>query len=530
MGWKASKAEKRAQVWYFATRAVVSLFVRPTHPLFVNSLANWATSLQELGQYAAARPLLERSLSIREKVFGPDHRELALGMIQLADCLRNIGDYDSARRLYERAAAAYEKSLGPENPDLAIAQYHLAVLLGETGATALSRETVLRAERIIEEHTRLTSSTLAEQEALLYVSEKPPALDLALTLAAKGTETDAAFRRAVFDALIRSRALVLDTMATRHRTVVGTKDPEVSRLASELAAARENLAKLVVRGPGKDPPERYKSLLHDARQEKERAERSLAEKSLAFRTEHARNRVSLEDVRAALPSNSGLVAFVRYGSHALTRQKSPGKPTEPVPSYSAFVLRSGESDAKLVTLGTAEEIDVAVSRWQKQVAQEASAVGRTSQRSEAAYRQTAAELRQKVWDPLTPHLQGIKRVFLVPDGARILQDIGSFSPGGFVGRIVFTADSSTSSTGTFTWFQQGNGGGFPMTATFTGTYSVNSETSSEPCTGMMTRNEDGVELFFTIVQGGEEIDFAFYTSQDPSVVGTRVGQGVMKRQ
>jgi CHAT domain-containing protein len=406
----------RASPLFQRALAIQEKTLGPTHPMVALTLLNMASSLQELGQYAAARPLFERSLAIREKVFGPDHPDVASSLLAFGDFLKEIGDYDAAKEVYERAAATLEKALGSENPDLAVSQYHLAVLLGETGAIGLSGETALRAERISAEHIRLTASTLPEREALLYASERPPALDLAITLAAKGIETDSAFRQSVFGALIRSRALVLDTMAARHSAVARTKDPEVSRLASELAAAREDLARLVVRGPGTDPPERYKSLLDHARQEKERAERSLAEKSLAFRNEQARNRASLEDVRAVLPSNSALVAFVRYGSHALTRQKSPGKPPEPVPSYSAFVLRSGESDATLVTLGTVKEIDADVSRWQKQVVQEASAVGRTSQRSEAAYRRTAAELRRKVWDPLAPYFQDTKRVFLVPDG------------------------------------------------------------------------------------------------------------------
>ena len=59
-----------------------------------------------------------------------------------------------------------------------------------------------------------------------------------------------------------------------------------------------------------------------------------------------------------------------------------------------------------------------------------------------------------------------------------------------------------------------------MGATFAGTYSVNSD-----CTGTMSRS-DGTEIFFTIVQGGEEIDFAFLTSPDTS----RVGQGVMEKR
>jgi hypothetical protein len=106
-------------------------------------------------------------------------------------------------------------------------------------------------------------------------------------------------------------------------------------------------------------------------------------------------------------------------------------------------------------------------------------------------------------------------IFFAPRQTNVSEYTASFVPGAFVGRIVFA-----SSTGTFTWSQQGNSGGVPMGATFTGTYSVNSD-----CTGTMTRN-DGVEIFFTIVQGGEEIDFAFLTSQN----GSRVAQGVMKKQ
>lgn len=420
----------RASPLFQRALAIQEKTLGPTHPMVALTLLNMAGSLQELGQYAAARPLFERSLAIREKVFGPNHPEVASSLLAFGDFLKEIGDYDAAKEVYERAAATLEKALGSENPDLAVSQYHLAVLLGETGAIGLSGETALRAEQISAEHIRLTASTLPEREALLYASEKPAALDLALTLLARGTETDPLLKRNVFDALIRSRALVLDEMATRHRTVVWAKDPEVSRLASELTVARDNLATLVVRGPGKDPPERYKSFVYSARQEKERAERSLAEKSLAFRNEQARRLAKLEDVRVSLPSNSVLVSLVRYGSRQLTMQKAPGKPPEPVSSYLAFVLRSGESDPTVVPLGTAEQIDAAVSRWRAQLAQEALAAGRTSRRQETTYRRTAAELRQKAWDPIVPHLQGSKRVFLVPDGALHLVNFAALPVGG----------------------------------------------------------------------------------------------------
>jgi CHAT domain-containing protein len=347
----------------------------------------------------------------------------------LGDFLRNTGDDDGARANYERAIATLERVLGSEHPDLALVQYKLALLLAQTGAIGLSGEMAIRADQITREHARLTASTLPEREALQYNSRNPPALHLVLTLVGDGMDTNPQLRRNALDALVRSRALVLDEMATRHRTVAWATDTEVSRLATEFARAREDLARRVVRGPGADPPERYKSQVLNARQHKDRAERSLAEKSLVFRNEQLRNRANLDDVSAGLSSDGALVAFVRYRGFQLRGQRPTGKPPAWVPAYIAFVLRGGERDPALVPLGRAEAIDALVSRWREQVAQEALAPGRASRSTETSYRLRASELRQKVWDPLSPHLQGIKSVFLVPDGSLHLVNFAALPMG-----------------------------------------------------------------------------------------------------
>jgi hypothetical protein len=49
----------------------------PDHSDTATSLNNLARLLQEQGELAAARPLLERALAIREKVLGPEHPNAA---------------------------------------------------------------------------------------------------------------------------------------------------------------------------------------------------------------------------------------------------------------------------------------------------------------------------------------------------------------------------------------------------------------------------------------------------------------------
>jgi Tetratricopeptide repeat len=56
----------------------------PDHPHTATSLSNLAWLLRAQGELAAARPLLERALAIRERVLGPDHPDTAISRESLA--------------------------------------------------------------------------------------------------------------------------------------------------------------------------------------------------------------------------------------------------------------------------------------------------------------------------------------------------------------------------------------------------------------------------------------------------------------
>ncbi|HKV63443.1 MAG TPA: CHAT domain-containing tetratricopeptide repeat protein [Candidatus Acidoferrum sp.] len=66
-----------------------------------------------------ARPLLIRSLEIRERVLGPDDLLVATAIGFLANSYDYTGDYASAEPLALRALKIREKALGPDHPDLA---------------------------------------------------------------------------------------------------------------------------------------------------------------------------------------------------------------------------------------------------------------------------------------------------------------------------------------------------------------------------------------------------------------------------
>jgi tetratricopeptide (TPR) repeat protein len=122
----------------------------PDHPYTAASLNNLALLLQDQGELAAARPLLERTLAIRDRVLGPDHPDTASSLNNLAGLLQDQGELAAARPLYERALDIRERVLGPDRPDTASSLNNLAGLLQDQDELAVAQPLLERALAIRE--------------------------------------------------------------------------------------------------------------------------------------------------------------------------------------------------------------------------------------------------------------------------------------------------------------------------------------------------------------------------------------------
>jgi len=427
-----------ARPLYERALAIYQQAYGPDHPSVASFLGNMGYLQEEAGDLAGAIRLHERAVAVREKALEPDDPLLALSLNSLASAKAKTDDYETARLLFARALEIRRGALGPEHPLVGESLNGLAMLAAMTGRRDDALELALDSETIARNHLRLTSRSLSEAHALRYAKVRVRSLDVALTLASGGG-LERSQLRSVFDALARSRAIVLDEMAARSRTVITVADPEIARLADRLARARGRLANLVVRGPGRLPPETYLELLEEARENKERTERELGAASVEFAREQQRGRLGLDEVAANLPPDSALVAMVLYDRWNLAPLKNERALKAPsayvaVPSYLALILGPSREPAA-VPLGSASELIPLISRWKTEVAGGALSTRRTPGQSEAAYRVVGEELRKRIWDPLAPYVGDSKRVFVVPDGVLNLVSLASL-PAGEKGYLV----------------------------------------------------------------------------------------------
>lgn len=375
------------------------------------TLIELAESFVATREYNQARPLLERALSVQEKNLGHAHAELAGSLQLLANTLAVSGDLALAEPLYARALAIREQTLGPRHPSLALLLNDYARFQWRAGHGADAFRRALRAEMVAREQFQDVARSLSERDALKYERKRARGLDIALSLLASTTKGSAVSEDAalVLDEVIRSRALVLDELAGRHRAILQEPEESVSSLAHALELSRNRLARTVLQNPGAESSSHLEQI-RKAQSEKEKIESELARHSAVFRRQMAAVHLGLDEVRGALPAGAALVTYVQYAKISADLVEVQ------VPSYMAFVLTPGRGAPRAVPLGPAAAIDSLTLDWRKEAGSDPRLAG-AGKEPLATYRLAGARLRDAVWAPLAEWIRGSRKVFIVPDGS-----------------------------------------------------------------------------------------------------------------
>ena len=287
------------------------------------------------------------------KSLGPNHRDVARTLVEMASTLHADRPDDGGRRRPRHALSASGNAsthptlrtmprpsrstpscrhvaatmlpreattkerwrfaarvFGTSNPAYADTQAGLALALAKLGdRESRSQQGGQRRSNRTRSLCGLMLRSLPERQALDYAAARPRALDLILSLTGSTPEAiDAGYRWPDSEPGAGSRR-------NGGTPAVAADRNRECRSASSGASqsAQQRLANLVVRGPGQLSPAQY-AAVRRRRAPRERAGGTGAggtERSSSGRSEAGRKSVSSE-VRASLPPDSALVSFVRY--------------------------------------------------------------------------------------------------------------------------------------------------------------------------------------------------------------------------
>lgn len=349
----------------------------------------WRSGAAEAGEQALARAktLCEAATSTA-KGYGA-------AVVALADSESTFGRHDDAARHYRAAARAYAARFGPNHPAAASASARFAASLVRVGRPDEAFEPARDAAASWRAHITRTVRYLSEGPALDLARKPLEGRDVLLSLAAISGAADHVVRSA-FEAVIASRAMVLDEMASRRRA----EGPQ----AVELDRSRRRLASLLYRQAVQASDARTVAIVA-AEKEADRLEGLLASETASGRAKGVTPDVG--SLAAHLPPKSVLVSFVRY--RAADSRSLDGE------EYLAFTLTTG-GELRVRVLGSARSVDEAIARWRESV-HDVGAALQDPRASEDASRRAGRDLARLVWQPVAQDLKGADLALIVPDGS-----------------------------------------------------------------------------------------------------------------
>ncbi len=348
------------------------------HNTTIASYNNAALCLEALDRAADALPLLRKTLEVRRATLGERHPSTALSYNNLARNLEQQGKHAEALPLLQKALGIWRSSLGELHPHTALTTNNLANSLWRQGRRA--------------EAARLWQASLPGQEAARFhlagsgfdraqalAANSSPHAALAVALAHLGQPGNA-FRHAE-----RSLARgLLDDLASAagaggRAALLRARLDRLSQAVASLAAGQRLTAE-------------------QARLVREHRETADALARLA--SDHSTRQVlPLERIQRSLPADAAFVLWIdaeTIGEHWACVVRRQGLPRW------ARLRGSGQAGA-----WTAEDTALG-GRLYRALTDPTSPPARRRQLS-------AAFVRQRL-DPLKAHLEGVKRLFVVPSG------------------------------------------------------------------------------------------------------------------
>ena len=376
--------------------------VGPDHPDVARALNNLGILSQEQGDLAKAEQLYRRAVQIYDKAFGRQHQLYGQTLNNLAVVHLVKGEYAVAGPMYEEALAVRVAALGPTHPDMTVALTSHAIYLDVTGkiSEAVKRQT--ESANVTERNLDLILASGSESQKLRYMETFTENTDITVSMHQVSAPRDGAAQYLALTTLLRRKGRVLDAVggalgALRERMSVDDR-----AALDRLSAARTQLARLVLRGPGRQEAAAFSRDVAAAEEQVQQAERDISTRSAAYRAQT--RPVTVEAVQAALPPGAALVEIAVYrpfNNRVAHVEKRFG-----AARYVAYIVRPGQAPAS-VDLGDVKAIDGQVEAFRRAL----------SSPKSSGLRPAATALHKSLVGPLLPLIGGAQRLFISPDGA-----------------------------------------------------------------------------------------------------------------
>ena len=388
---------------------IFQIILRPNHPLIATNLNNLASLNHIQSRHSEAEVFYLQALEIRQADLGADHPSVATSLNNLASLYEDQNLYEEAEAYYRQALEIFRTTKGPNHPDVASIFNNLAHLYLAQGDFTQSVHHFSSSVQIEEQNLVLNMDALTETQRQAYISTLVGTTSAAVFLS---LQTKDALSLGL-ETLLRRKGRVLEAGRTSFERFRQKFTLEDEALLDDFVALRRQLVTLTFNPPANLSPEQYRARLIEIETEANRLEKTLSQRSAAFRVDI--QSVDVATVQAQIPTNAVLVEYVRYRPFDAQADRAN---RFGFPRYAAYLLFPN-GRIEVMDLGDAAEIDAAVQSFvgllQNRSAQfQRSAPVPTIR--EAEVEQVTGNIKELVFDPIAPYLQDTDHLLISPDG------------------------------------------------------------------------------------------------------------------
>ncbi len=289
------------------------------HPNFASDLHNIGSLYSATKRNDEAEQMLLRSLTIWEKSAGVEPAKMASTQKSLGNLYRATGRSVEAEPLLVNALEIQQKTLGTDNPHVASTLIDLASLYAMTGKHVKAAEVFMRGNIILAETRESVFTLLSDRQKLTFVQSQIPAVHTYLGHTVQFMPDDSNAIAASFSTWLQWKGAVQEAEGRYLAALIHSEDPEIQKKWEELQAARRQLARMWLAGPGKMKPELYRSVLGEQQKKKETLEVELSRLSQAYALEHRVGRADPQRIAALLPRDGVYLDYARIDRSLIPR-------------------------------------------------------------------------------------------------------------------------------------------------------------------------------------------------------------------
>jgi CHAT domain-containing protein/Tfp pilus assembly protein PilF len=345
-----------------------------------------------------ARPLLERGLAIREKLFGPDDPDVANSLNNIALLDWQEGNAKKAEEELLRALTILQQKVGPAHPDVSRVMANLALLYSAEGETKRAVSLLMSGLDRSDRNLEIMLATGSEAQKRLYMAALTDATSAMVSLHINSDPDDPVAARLALTRILRRKGRVLDVMSGQF-AAVEKSDIVGQALLFKLSHVRSQLSSLALQGPESESADQYQTRLNALQDQVQSLEKMITERVSAA---GSGGLLTIEQVQQSIPKDAALVEMIQYRPMTIAKRSMP---LWEAPHYAAYVLRPTGAPS-WIDLGDAAKIDLAANRLR--------AALRNPRRDD--FSTLARAMDDQVMKPIRGLLGDTRQLLISPDG------------------------------------------------------------------------------------------------------------------